>query len=101
MIPVTKDTFEKEVLKRKGKVLVDFNASWCGPCRMLQPVLEELEKENKNCTFASINVDDNEELSQECGVMSIPCLVLFEDGKEIDRSVGFKSLEELKEMIGE
>ena len=101
MIPANKDNFEKEVLKRKEKVLVDFNASWCGPCKMLHPVLEELEKETDKCTIVSVNVDDNEELSQEFGVMSIPCLVLFEDGKEIDRSVGFKSLEELKEMIGE
>ena len=92
--------FEKEVLKSKEKVLVDFNATWCGPCRMVGPIIEELSEEKKDVKFVSIDVDEEENLSMEYGVMSIPCLVLFESGKEIDRRVGFLSKEELEEFIG-
>ena len=100
MIKINKDNFESVVLKAEGKVLVDFNADWCGPCRMLHPVLEELE-EKGNYKIASINVDENPELSQQFGVMSIPCLVVFENGKEVNRSIGFKPKEEIESMLGE
>ena len=96
----SESNFEKEVLKSKEKVLVDFNATWCGPCRMVGPIIEELSEEKKDIKFVSIDVDEEENLSMEYGVMSIPCLVLFEGGKEIDRRVGFLSKEELEEFIG-
>ena len=99
VINVNNDNFDSEVLKGK-KVLVDFNATWCGPCRMMGPVIEELSEEMKNIKFVSIDVDDNEELASKYGVLSIPCLVLFENGSEVNRSVGFISKEELKDTLG-
>ena len=85
VIEGNKDIFEKEVINGEGKVLVDFNATWCGPCRMLKPVLDEIAKDKK---VIAIDVDNNEELAIQFGIQSIPCLILFENGKEIKRSVG-------------
>ena len=95
---IKENEFESVVLKSKEKVLVDFYATWCGPCRMLRPILEEIAKdETKN--IVSIDVDEADNLAREYGVMSIPCLVLFQDGKEINRSVGLKSKSEIESMI--
>lgn len=82
------------------KVLVDFNATWCGPCRMLSPILEEVNKEVKTKIY-SLDVDENNDISKEYNVFSIPCLILFEKGKEIKRSVGLISKDELLNFIGE
>lgn len=101
IINVTKDNFEQEVIKSKNKVLIDFNASWCGPCRMLAPVLESLAEEKKNIKFATIDTDEEDDLAMEYQVYSIPCLVLIENGKEIKRNVGLISKSELEEFIGE
>ena len=101
IISVTKDTFDQEVINSKNKVLIDFNASWCGPCRMLGPVLESLSEEKKNIKFVSIDTDEEEELAMEYQVFSIPCLVLIENGKEIKRNVGLISKSELEEFLGE
>jgi len=101
VITVTKESFEKEVKEAKQPVLVDFNADWCGPCRMLAPILEEIAKENDKVKFASVNIDDEDELATEYHVFSIPCLVMFKDGKEEKRSVGLLSRDELNEFIGE
>ena len=91
--------FEKEVLKSDKKVLVDFNATWCGPCRMLAPIIEEIGEERKDIKVISIDVDENEELAREYGIFSIPCLIVFANGKEINRSVGYK--DSVLEMLGE
>ena len=99
MIDVNDGNFKDEVLNSDKRVLVDFNADWCGPCRMLRPVLEEIASSNNDVKIVSINIDNNENLAKEYGVMSIPCLVLFEKGKEIDRSVGLISKRELEEFI--
>lgn len=101
IVNVSKNNFEKEVLKSEKNVLVDFNANWCGPCRMLRPILDEISKENDNVKIVSINVDDNEELAMSYGVMSIPCLVLFEKGTEKRRTVGLMPKEEVIKFIGE
>ena len=101
VLKVNSEEFEKEVLKAKSTVLVDFNADWCGPCRMLGPVIEELAESNKELKVVSVNVDDNSSLAQKYGIMSIPCLILFKDGKEVKRSLGFIPKEELEEFIGE
>ncbi len=95
------ENFDKEVLESKTKVLVDFNATWCGPCKMLGPVLEEIASENDKVKIVSVDVDENSELAETYEVSSIPCLVLFKDGKEISRSVGFMNKDDVIDFIGE
>lgn len=97
----TAENFEDEVLHSNIPVLVDFNATWCGPCRMLTPILEEVAMETVQTKIVSVNIDEAEELATEYHVFSIPCLVLFKDGKEIKRSVGFMQKEDLVKFIGE
>ena len=99
MIEISEKEFEKEVLGNE-KVLVDFNATWCGPCRMLKPILEEFSQSSK-VKVCGIDVDSNENLAGKYNIYSIPCLILFENGKESKRNVGFISLEELKDFVGE
>lgn len=79
----------------KGRVLVDFYATWCGPCRMLSPVLEQIDA----IEIVKVNVDEYPEIARKYGVMSIPCLILFDEGKEVKRNVGFLPLEKVKEFI--
>ena len=100
VIEANKNIFEKEVINSKSKVLVDFNADWCGPCQMLKPGLEKLSEEI-DTKIISINVDNEPEIAREYGIMSIPCLIVFENGKEINRSVGFKDKEQILNLIGE
>lgn len=83
----------------KGLCLVDFYADWCGPCKQLSPVIEELEKELPPVVFGKLNVDHHQELAALHGVMSIPCLILFKEGKEIDRIVGFYPKQRLKQEL--
>lgn len=101
IINVTKENFESEVIKSKTPVLIDFNANWCGPCRMLAPILEEVANNSKNIKIVSVNIDDEDELAEEYNIMSIPCLVLIKDGKEDKRNVGLISKSELEEFIGD
>ena len=99
MIELNNDNFNDEVLNFK-KVLVDFNATWCGPCRMLHPILLEFS-ENTDIKVCTCDVDKNEDLARKFRISSIPCLILFENGTEIKRSIGFITLDELKEFVGE
>ena len=101
IISVNKDNFDSEVINSKIPVLVDFNATWCGPCRMLEPILKEISEETDNYKIASIDVDKNEDIAQEYKISSIPCLIIFKEGKEVSRSIGLKSKEEINSMIGE
>ena len=101
IINVTKENFESEVIKSKTPVLIDFNTNWCGPCRMLAPILEEVANNSKNINIVSVNIDDEDELAEEYNIMSIPCLVLIKDGKEDKRNVGLISKSELEEFIGD
>lgn len=93
--------FEKDVLNhRQQPVLVDFWAPWCGPCKMVAPVIEDLAAEYKDqLKIVKINVDKNRQYAGQLKVMGIPTLVLFKDGQEVDRVVGFRSKEDLKQII--
>ena len=99
MVEINNNNFKSEVLEN-GLVLVDFNADWCGPCQMLKPVLEEITSE-RSTKIVSVNVDDNMELAREYGIMTIPCLILFKDGKEVKRSVGLKTKDDIINMMEE
>ena len=92
--------FEEVVLKSEKPVLVDFNATWCGPCRMLKPTLEQLAAERSDVTVVGVDIDENMDLAEEHGVFSIPCLVLFKDGAEVDRSVGLVPRESIEQLLG-
>lgn len=101
IIEVGTDNFETEVLKSAKRVLIDFNANWCGPCKMLKPILEDIAQNNDEIKIVSINIDNEDELSEKYDVSSIPCLVLFDKGKEIKRNVGLISKEDIESFIGE
>ena len=88
---ITKENFESEVLKSTKPVLLDFWASWCGPCRMLSPIVDEISEENDNIKVGKINVDEQPELAQAFKVMSIPMLAVVKDGKVTNTSVGYKA----------
>lgn len=88
VVHITNETFEKEVMQAEGKVLVDFWASWCGPCRMLGPVIDQLGCELTDVKVCKIDVDANQDLAAKYKVETIPTLVVFEGGKEVKRSVG-------------
>lgn len=97
---VTTNDFDKEVTDPKLPVLVDFWAPWCGPCRMLAPVLEELDGEmNGGVKILKVNVDEEPELASKFGVMSIPTVIAFKQGKATNKVVGFRSKDDFKKMI--
>ena len=99
-INLTNQNFEEEVLKSKLPVLVDFFATWCGPCKMLAPVIEDLaEKYEEKVKIGKVNVDDENELAMKYQIASIPTLVLFKDGKVVNIRVGLCSKSEIENMI--
>ena len=99
-ITVTKDNFEQEVLNAKLPVLVDFWATWCGPCRMLGPELEALANEQEGkLIVAKVNVDEEEELAGQFGVMSIPTMIVFKDGQQVAKKIGFCKKEEVLQLV--
>lgn len=100
IIEITIDNFEEEVLKSDKKVLVDFWATWCNPCKMMHPVLEKLDKElNGDVKIGKINIDNDPELASKFGVMSIPTFMVFENGELKNTLVGTQSLETLKKIM--
>jgi thioredoxin len=96
---VTDQTFEQEVLKSGTPVLVDFWATWCGPCRMVAPVLEEIASEKDNVRVAKLDVDANPITAGRFGVRAIPTMILFKDGKEAQRLVGYMPKDRLLQQI--
>ena len=99
IIEVNKDNFEEEVLKSDKKVLVDFWADWCGPCKMLSPVIDKLAEELEDVKVCKENVDTEPTISIEYNIMSIPTLLVFENCVEVNRSVGLVSKEEVLELL--
>lgn len=102
VIEVNNDNWESEVIEnsKTKPVVVDFWAPWCGPCRMVSPVLEELSAEmNEQLTFCKINIDDNQETANRFGVMSIPTMIIFKNGEVIDRTIGASTKTKLKEKF--
>ncbi|EJW14941.1 thioredoxin [Paenibacillus alvei] len=100
IVNVSDQTFKTEVEGQQGVVLVDFWAPWCGPCKMLAPILDELESEvNGQATVAKVNVDENPESASRFGVMSIPTIIVFKDGQPVDKVVGLNSKDALKNLI--
>ena len=89
-LKITKDNFQAEVLEAKETVLVDFWASWCGPCKMIGPIIDQIADERTDVKVCKVNVDDEQELAVQFKVMSIPTLLVFKDGKVVNQSLGAK-----------
>ena len=96
LIHVTKENFESEVLKSEVPVLVDFFAQWCGPCKMLMPIVEEVAKDFKVC---KIDIDENQELALQYRVMSVPTLIVFKNGEVTAKNIGVISKDAILDML--
>ena len=90
----SEEEFEKEITE--GHLLVDFSATWCGPCRMMEPVLEELSSKIK---VLKVDIDELEELTRKLGIMSVPTMIIYKDGKEVKKVIGYHSLDEMEQAI--
>lgn len=99
VVTITKENFEQEVLQSTKPVLLDFWASWCGPCRMVSPVVDEIADERSDILVGKINVDEQRELAAQFGVMSIPTLVVIKNGQEVQRSVGARPKSQILAML--
>lgn len=99
MITITKDNFENEIVKADKPVLVDFWASWCGPCRMLSPIIDEIAEEHPEIKVCKINIDDEAELAIRHGVMSVPTLMLFKNGEIAQTAVGVRPKDEILDLL--
>lgn len=100
MLSLSDANFVKEIGKVKGVALLDFHADWCGPCKIMEPILKELDEELKGkVTFGEIDVDQNSNTANQFGVMSIPTFVVLKDGKEVDRMLGAMSKDTLTEKL--
>ena len=99
VLTITKENFEELVLKSEKTVLLDFWAVWCGPCRMVSPIVDEIAKENPNITVGKINVDEQPELAASFSIMSIPALFVIKQGKIANQIIGYRPKEEILSML--
>jgi len=100
VIHVTKATFQSQVLEAENKVLLDFWATWCGPCQMIAPVLEEIAAENESVTVAKVNVDEEMELAMQFGITSIPTLIVMDKGQPVSKMIGFRPKADIEKLLG-
>lgn len=99
VLALNKENFQKEVVEESKVVLIDFWASWCGPCRMLSPIVDEIAEENQDIKVCKVNVDEEPELAQQFSVMSIPTLVVMKDGNVKNTSIGVQPKAAILEMV--
>lgn len=99
IINITSENFDAEVLLREDAILLDFWATWCGPCRMIAPILEEIASENPTITIGKVNVDDEAQIAAKFGIMSIPTLVLMRGGKPASSKIGLCSREDILKLF--
>ena len=99
IVTITQSNFNEEVLQSNTTVLLDFWASWCGPCKMLAPVLEEIAAERADLKIGKINVDEQPQLASQFGIMSIPTLLVFKNGKQVNQGIGYMPKENVLKLL--
>ncbi|MBO5734358.1 MAG: thioredoxin [Clostridia bacterium] len=99
VLAVNKSNFQKEVLESDRTVLLDFWASWCGPCKSIAPIIDEIAAENSKIKVCKVNIDEEQELAEQFNIMSIPTLLLVKDGNVVNQSVGLKTKNQILEML--
>ena len=99
VLNITKDNFQKEIIESEKTVLLDFSAGWCGPCRMLSPIVDEIAGEREDIKVAKINVDEQQELAAAFQVMSIPTLVVMKDGKIVSKTMGVRPKKQVLSLL--
>lgn len=96
---LTRSNFESEIKNTDKPVLIDFYADWCGPCRMLSPVIEQLAEELEDVKVCKLNIDEQDEIASALGIMTIPTVMVVKDGKLVKKAVGYQSKEKLKKLL--
>lgn len=100
VVTITSENFETEVLQESKPVLLDFWAAWCGPCRMVSPIIDEIAEERRDVKVGKVNVDEQGALAQRFGVMSIPTLIVMQNGKLVDKAIGAMPKENILALLG-